>query len=135
MVTLVVAKWLKVRERKYWVKIGMSILFGIETHGVNPKAIEAMKEVDIDISNHTSDLIDSDILEQSDLVVTLCSDADDNCPILPPNVKKNTGALMIQGKEWPEFQRVRDEIGKEYKNSKKRSFNVSVSLYLSHTFY
>ena len=77
---------------------------GIETHGVNPKAIEAMKEVDIDI------------LEQSPLVVTLCSDADDNCPILPPNVKKNTGALMIQrGKEWPEFQRVRDEIGKEYK--------------------
>ena len=91
MVTLVVAKWLKVRERKYWVKIGMSILFGIETHGVNPKAIEAMKEVDIDISNHTSDLIDSDILEQSDLVVTLCSDADDNCPILPPNVKRTLG--------------------------------------------
>ena len=90
------SQMVKVGERKYWVKIGMSILFGIETHGVNPKAIEAMKEVDIDISNHTSDLIDSDILEQSDLVVTLCSDADDNCPILPPNVKKNTGALMIQ---------------------------------------
>ena len=64
---------------------------GIETHGVNPKAIEAMKEVDIDISNHTSDLIDSDILKQSDLVVTLCSDADDNCPILPPNVKRTLG--------------------------------------------
>ncbi|MGH2257685.1 arsenate reductase, partial [Enterococcus faecalis] len=59
---------------------------GIETHVVNPKAIEAMKEVDIDISNHTSDLIDNDILKQSDLVVTLCSDADNNCPILPPNV-------------------------------------------------
>ena len=86
---------------------------GIETHGVNPKAIEAMKEVDIDISNHTSDLIDNDILKQSDLVVTLCSDADDNCPILPPNVKKSIGVLMIQrGKEWSEFQRVRDEIGK-----------------------
>ena len=43
---------------------------------------------------------------------------------------------MIQrGKEWPEFQRVRDEIGKRIQNSKKRSFNVSVSLYLSHTFY
>ena len=69
---------------------------GIETHGVNPKAIEAMKEVDIDISNHTSDLIDNDILKQSDLVVTLCSDADDNCPILPPNVKKSIGVLMIQ---------------------------------------
>ena len=135
MVTLVVAKWLKVRERKYWVKIGMSILFGIETHGVNPKAIEAMKEVDIDISNHTSDLIDSDILEQSDLVVTLCSDADDNCPILPPNVKKNTGALMIQrGKNGQNFNVLEMKLEKNT-NSKKRSFNVSVSLYLSHTFY
>ena len=89
---------------------------GIETHGVNPKAIEAMKEVDIDISNHTSDLIDSDILEQSDLVVTLCSDADDNCSILPPNVKKeHWGFDDPAGKEWSEFQRVRDEIGKRIK--------------------
>ncbi len=55
-----------------------------------------MKEVDIDISNHTSDLIDNHILKQSDLVVTLCSDADDNCPILPPNVKKSIGVLRIQ---------------------------------------
>lgn len=69
---------------------------GIEAHGVNPKAIEAMKEVGIDISNHTSNLIDKNILNQSDLVVTLCSDADNNCPILPPNVKKNIGDLMIQ---------------------------------------
>lgn len=89
---------------------------GIEAHGVNPKAIEAMKEVDIDISNHTSDLIDNDILKQSDLVVTLCSDADDNCPILPPNVKKtHWGFDDPAGKEWSEFQRVRDEIGKKIK--------------------
>ena len=112
-----------------------NVYSGIETHGVNPKAIEAMKEVDIDISNHTSDLIDSDILEQSDLVVTLCSDADDNCPILPPNVKKNTGALMIQEKNGQNFNVLEMKLEKEYKNSKKRSFNVSVSLYLSHTFY
>ncbi|MEB6237212.1 arsenate reductase (thioredoxin) [Staphylococcus gallinarum] len=89
---------------------------GIETHGVNPKAIEAMKEVDIDISNHTSDLIDNNILKQSDLVVTLCSDADDNCPILPSNVKKeHWGFDDPAGKEWSEFQRVRDEIGKKIK--------------------
>jgi len=31
---------------------------GIEGHGVNPKAIKAMAEVGVDISNHTSDLID-----------------------------------------------------------------------------
>ncbi|WP_340296425.1 arsenate reductase (thioredoxin) [Staphylococcus coagulans] len=89
---------------------------GIETHGVNPKAIEAMKEVNIDISNHTSDLIDDDILKQSDLVVTLCSDADNNCPTLPPNVKKkHWGFDDPAGKEWSEFQRIRDEIGKKIK--------------------
>lgn len=85
---------------------------GIETHGVNPKAIEAMQEVDIDISNHTSDLIDNNILKQADLVVTLCSDADANCPVLPPNVKKeHWGFDDPAGKNWSEFQRVRDEIG------------------------
>ncbi len=93
---------------------------GIETHGVNPKAIEAMKEVDIDISNHTSDLIDIDILKQSDLVVTLCSNADNNCPILPPNVKKeHWGFDDPAGKEWSEFQRVRDEIGNTIKDFSK----------------
>ncbi|QLK86149.1 arsenate reductase (thioredoxin) [Staphylococcus sp. 17KM0847] len=93
---------------------------GIETHGVNPKAIEAMQEVDIDISNHTSDLIDNDILKQSDLVVTLCSDADDNCPILRPNVKKvHWGFDDPAGKEWSEFQRVRDEIGNTIKDFSK----------------
>ncbi|BBK27747.1 arsenate reductase (thioredoxin) [Staphylococcus arlettae] len=86
---------------------------GIETHGVNPKAIEAMQEVDIDISNHTSDSIDNNILKQSDLVVTLCSDADANCPVLPPNVKKEHWCFDDPaGKDWSEFQRVRDEIGR-----------------------
>ena len=134
MVTLVVAKWLKVGKEilgEDWNVYSA----GIETHGVNPKAIEAMKEVDIDISNHTSDLIDSDILEQSDLVVTLCSDADDNCPILPPNVKKNTGALMIQQEKNGQNFNVLEMKLKRIQDSKKRSFNVSVSLYLSHTFY
>ena len=50
-------------------------------------------------------------------------------------LKEHWGFDDPAGKEWPEFQRVRDEIGKRIQNSKKRSFNVSVSLYLSHTFY
>ncbi|OIS49906.1 arsenate reductase [Staphylococcus equorum] len=93
---------------------------GIETHGVNSKAIEAMKEVNIDISNHTSDMIDNNILKQSDLVVTLCSDADDNCPVIPPNVKKeHWGFDDPAGKAWSEFQRVRDEIGDTIKRFKE----------------
>ncbi|MEP9853217.1 arsenate reductase (thioredoxin) [Staphylococcus aureus] len=94
---------------------------GIETHGVNPKAIEAMKEVGIDISNHTSDMINNDILKQSDLVVTLCSDADENCPVIPSHVtKEHWGFDDPAGKDWSEFQRVRDEIKLAIENFKLR---------------
>lgn len=69
-----------------------------------------MKEVDIDISEQTSDFIDNNILKQSDLIVTLCSDADNNCPTIPASVKKEYwGFDDPAGKDWSEFQRVRDE--------------------------
>lgn len=93
---------------------------GIETHGVNPKAIEAMEEVDIDISSQTSDLIDGDILKRSDLVVTLCSDADENCPVIPHGVTKEHWPFDDPaGKEWTEFQKVRDEIGERIRHFKR----------------
>ena len=95
---------------------------GIETHGVNPKAVEAMKEVGINISNHTSDLINNTILKQSDLVVTLCSHADAHCPTMPSDVKKNIGASMIPaGKDGSEFQRVRDDIKNAIEQFKYRT--------------
>lgn len=86
---------------------------GIVAHGVNPNAVEAMKEVNIDISNQTSDIINPEIIKKSSLVVTLCSDADNNCPILPHNVpKEHWGFDDPADNEWPVFQRVRDEMGK-----------------------
>ena len=95
--------------------------WGIETHGVNPKAVEAMKEVGIDISNHTSDLIDDTILKQSDLVVTLCSHADAHCPTIPSGVKKEHCSFDDPaGKNWSEFQRVRDEIKAAIESFKAR---------------
>ncbi|MCZ2991290.1 arsenate reductase, partial [Acinetobacter baumannii] len=39
---------------------------GIEAHGVNPNAIKALNEVDIDITDQTSDIIDRDILDKAD---------------------------------------------------------------------
>lgn len=45
---------------------------GTYAHGINSHAVEAMKEIGIDISNHTSDIIDPDILHRATLVVTLC---------------------------------------------------------------
>jgi arsenate reductase len=90
---------------------------GIEAHGLNPRAVKAMQEVGIDISMHTSDIIDPDILNHADLVVTLCGDAADKCPITAPQVKRvhwgfddPAKAEGTDAEKWAYFQRVRDEI-------------------------
>ncbi|KAA6461492.1 MULTISPECIES: arsenate reductase (thioredoxin) [Bacillus cereus group] len=89
---------------------------GIEAHGVNPNAIKAMNEVDIDITDQTSDTIDRDILDKADLVVTLCGHANDVCPTTPPHVKRvHWGFDDPAGREWTVFQKVRDEIGERIK--------------------
>ena len=89
---------------------------GIEAHGLNPLAVKAMKEANIDISTQTSDIIDPAILNNADFVVTLCGDAADKCPMTPPHVKReHWGFDDPAGKEWSEFQRVRDEIHERIK--------------------
>ncbi|PKF87831.1 arsenate reductase (thioredoxin) [Bacillus sp. BA3] len=91
---------------------------GIEAHGLNPKAVKAMNEVGLDISNQTSDIIDPDILNNADFVVTLCGDAADKCPITPTHVRREhwgfddpARAEGTDEEKWATFQRVRDEIG------------------------
>lgn len=61
---------------------------GIETHGVNPKAIAVMQEDGIDISGHTSNNVDeySDIA--FDYVITVCDNAKENCPYFPSNAER-----------------------------------------------
>lgn len=61
---------------------------GIETHGVNPKAIEVMHEDNVDISKHTSNHIDEykDVL--FDYVITVCDNAKESCPFFPGNAQK-----------------------------------------------
>ncbi|WP_417899588.1 arsenate reductase (thioredoxin) [Bacillus haimaensis] len=95
---------------------------GIEAHGVNPSAVKAMNEVDVDITNQTSDTIDSEILKKADLVVTLCGHAADVCPATPPNKERvhwgfddPAKAEGTEEEKWKFFQRVRDEIGDRIK--------------------
>ena len=61
---------------------------GIETHGVNPKAIAIMQEDSIDISNHTSNNIDEYFDIDFDLVITVCDNAKERCPFFPTKAKK-----------------------------------------------
>ena len=61
---------------------------GIETHGVNPRAIQIMKEDGIDISNHTSNNINEYRDINFDFVITVCDHAKEQCPFFPSNAKK-----------------------------------------------
>ncbi|AIC92820.1 arsenate reductase (thioredoxin) [Shouchella lehensis] len=99
---------------------------GIEAHGLNPNAVKAMEEVEIDISNQTSDMVDDVLLNNADFVVTLCGDAADKCPMTPPHVKRAHWGFddpaKAEGSEeekWACFQRVRDEIGLRIKAFKE----------------
>jgi len=61
---------------------------GVETHGVNPKAITVMKEDGVDISGHTSNNIDEYRDIDFDYVITVCDNAKENCPFFPTMAKK-----------------------------------------------
>ncbi|MCI1859703.1 MAG: arsenate reductase (thioredoxin) [Sporolactobacillus sp.] len=95
---------------------------GIEAHGLNLNAVKAMKEVGIDISMQKSKVIDMNLLNQAYLVVTLCGDAEERCPMTPPQVRREHWGFedpaKVQGTEsekWAVFQKVRDGIEKRIK--------------------
>jgi len=105
-----------------WLKIigGNNVLVksaGIETHGVNKTAIKAMKEVNVDISNHTSNHIDEYMGEQFDSIITVCDHAKESCPVFPSTAEQihhnfNDPSKMTGSNEqvFNEFRKVRDEI-------------------------
>jgi arsenate reductase (thioredoxin) len=90
---------------------------GVETHGVNPKAIVVMNEDGIDISGHTSNNIDEYFDVPFDYVITVCDNAKENCPFFPSkaqrfhyNFSDPAKAIGTQEEILQEFRKVRDEI-------------------------
>ena len=83
---------------------------------VNPNAINALNEIGIDISNNKSKKIDIDKLNDFDLVITLCGDAKDKCPVINSNKHIHwdiPDPAKFQGSEDQiriEFSRIRDII-------------------------
>jgi arsenate reductase len=61
---------------------------GVETHGVNPRAIQIMKEDGIDISGHTSNNVNEYRNIEFDYVITVCDNAKERCPFFPSNAQK-----------------------------------------------
>ena len=61
---------------------------GVETHGVNLRAISIMKEVGIDISNHTSNHVDEYANIDFDFIITVCDNAKERCPYFPSKAER-----------------------------------------------
>ena len=95
---------------------------GVETHGVNPKAIAIMADDGIDIRRHTSNNIDEYRDVPFDFVITVCDNARERCPFFPTNAEKfhynfpdPAKATGTDDEVMAEFGRVRDMI-KAYAN-------------------
>ena len=96
---------------------------GIDPHGLNPLAVRAMSEAGVDISGHSSGLVEEVSPESLDLVVTVCGHAQENCPVFlsrsartrvvhhgfddPPELAADAGS---DDEAMPHYRRVRDEI-------------------------
>jgi len=93
---------------------------GTESHGLDFLAVRVMAETGVDISHHASrTLVEIDSI-QFDYVITVCSDADRNCPVLPgPTIKIHRGfddpprlarVAVSEEEALVHYRRVRDEI-------------------------
>jgi arsenate reductase len=93
---------------------------GIETHGLNPRAVAVMAEVGIDISERKSKLVEELRNIEFDYVVTVCDNARESCPVFSGRAKvvhvgfEDPPKLAEGAKSEEEaldcYRRVRDEI-------------------------
>lgn len=88
---------------------------------VHPKAIEALQEIGIDISGHTSKHLDQFLDAGIDTVITVCGNADQACPAFPGKVDRFHWGFEDPPKaarpgesEIDAFRRIRDEIRKVF---------------------
>lgn len=90
---------------------------GIETHGVNRRAVETMKEDGVDISHYTSNNIDEYCNIDFDYIITVCDNAKEHCPFFPTKAKKfhqnfrdPAKATGTEEEIKAQFRQVRDQI-------------------------
>lgn len=90
---------------------------GVISSFVRPQAIEAMKEIGIDISGHRSKSVDEFSGQNFDYVITVCDNAKESCPVFPGETKRiywsfddPAEATGGEAEKLAVFRRVRDEI-------------------------
>ena len=90
---------------------------GSQPSQVHPITISVMEEVGIDISKHTSDHIDDYIDKNIDIVITVCDNAKNACPVFPKNVDRIHWKIDDPFRSWSfelkqlrTFRETRDKI-------------------------
>ena len=84
---------------------------GTEPHGLNPRAVQVMAEVGIDIAGHSSDHLDKYAQESFDYVITLCGDANEKCPLFFGGVRR----LHIGFDDPPKAQGTEEQVLNVYR--------------------
>jgi arsenate reductase len=90
---------------------------GVKSTFVRPQAIEAMREVGIDISGQHSKSVEEFLDEEFDYVITVCDNANEQCPVFPGRTKRihwsfedPAAASGDEAAKLTVFRRVRDQI-------------------------
>ena len=93
---------------------------GVETHGLNPRAVKVMAEAGVDISRHRSKHLDELKDVELDFVVTVCDRAHESCPLFPGRTKvvhagfddppRLAEGAASEDEALAHYRRVRDEI-------------------------
>ena len=106
--------------RRLWPEEIEAFSAGLKPHGLDPLAVEAMKEAGVDISSQRSKHVEELIDIQFDIVITVCSDADENCPVFPGKAKvihagfddppRLSRSSKTHEEKMEHYRRVRDEI-------------------------
>jgi arsenate reductase len=89
---------------------------GVEASFVRPQAIEAMREIGIDISRHRSKSVSEFLDDDFDYVITVCDNANQRCPVFPGKVRRIHWSIddpVVAGTRETQleaFRRARDEL-------------------------
>lgn len=90
---------------------------GTEETRVHPLAIEAMRDLGIDLSSHSSKTLERFLGQKLDYVITVCDRANESCPIFPGGTTRihwsfddPSAAAGTDDERFGAFRRIRDEI-------------------------
>lgn len=105
---------------------------GVETHGLNPRAMQIMAEDGVDINHHTSNHVAEYAAVPFAYVLTVCDHAQEICPIFPSSARKlhhnfpdPASAIGSEEEVLRQFRAVRDDVKAYAQNFVQNYFAAS----------